>query len=76
MADGTLFERRGVPAATINTDAFPSSSEAMARIQGYPGYRYAVIAHPLSSLTPEQVKQRAEEVLPQVLDILGIARAG
>ena len=32
----------------------------------------AVIPHPLSSLTAEQVKQRAVEVLPEILSILGI----
>lgn len=44
----------------------------MARIQGYPGYRYALIPHPLSSLTPEETRARAREVLPEVLEILGI----
>lgn len=44
----------------------------MARRYGYPNYRYAVIPHPLSSLNAEQVKQRALDVLPEVLSILGI----
>lgn len=44
----------------------------MARRYGYPNYRYAVIPHPLSSLNAEQVKQRAIDVLPEVLAILGI----
>jgi len=44
----------------------------MARRNGYPAYRYAMIPHPLSSLDAEQVKQRAREVLPEILAILGI----
>jgi hypothetical protein len=44
----------------------------MARRNGYPNYRYAIIPHPLSSLNPEQVKERAREVLAEVLSILGI----
>jgi len=44
----------------------------MARRNGFPDYRYAMIPHPLSSLNPEQVRQRAREVLPEVLAILGI----
>ncbi|MBO0887363.1 MAG: hypothetical protein J2O38_08180, partial [Acidimicrobiales bacterium] len=36
------------------------------------GYRYAMIPHPLSSLTPEEVSQRAGEILPEVLSILGL----
>ncbi|MDE3074243.1 MAG: hypothetical protein KGJ86_02340 [Chloroflexota bacterium] len=73
MADGTLFERRGIPAASICTDSFSASGSAMAKLQGYPGYRFAMIPHPLSSLTPEQVKERAGQVLTEVLSILGIA---
>lgn len=72
MADGITFERLGVPAVSIITDAFTGSSDAMARLQGAPGYRYAMVPHPLSSLTPEECKQRAGEVLPDVIDILGL----
>ncbi len=72
MADGTVFEKRGVPAAAIITHTFTASANAMARRNGYPNYRYAMIPHPLSSLNAEQVKQRAREVLPEILAILGI----
>lgn len=72
MADGTIFEKRGIPAASITTDAFTASANAMARARGFPTYHYAMIPHPLSSLTPEQVRQRAREVLPEILSILGI----
>jgi hypothetical protein len=72
VADGTIFEKRGVPAAAIITHTFTAAADAMARRYGYPNYRYAVIPHPLSSLNAEQVKQRAIEVLPEILSILGI----
>jgi hypothetical protein len=72
VADGIVLERIGVQAATIVTDAFVQSSDAMARLQGAPGYRYAMIPHPISNLTPEECRQRAAEVLPQVLEILGL----
>ena len=72
MADGTVFEKKGIPAAAIITHTFTASANAMARRNGYPDYRYAVIPHPLSSLNAEQVKQRAREVLPEILAILGI----
>jgi hypothetical protein len=82
VADGIIFERLGIPAVSVVTDAFTQSSDAMAAMQGAPGYHYAMIPHPLSSLTPLECRQRAEEVLPQVLSILGLeeqpeaARAG
>ncbi len=72
MADGVILERRGLQTATIVTDAFKASSDAMARRQGFPGYRYVMIAHPLSSLTPEECKRRASEVLTDVLSTLGV----
>ena len=72
MADGTIFEKRGVPAAAIITHTFTSSANAMAQRYGYPNYRYAAIPHPISSLNAEQIKQRAGDVLPEILSILGI----
>ena len=75
MADGILFERLGIQAASVVTDAFVLSSDAMARAQGAPGYRYAMIPHPLSNLTPEECGVRAREVLPEVMAILGLVGA-
>ena len=72
MADGTVFEKRGIPAAAIITHTFTASANAMARRNGFPDYRYAMIPHPLSSLDAEQLKQRAREVLPEILALLGI----
>jgi hypothetical protein len=72
VADGTVFEKKGIPAAAIITHTFTASANAMARRNGYPDYRYAMIPHPLSSLNAGQVKQRAREVLPEILAILGI----
>lgn len=72
MADGTAFEKRGIPAAAIVTAPFVRAGDAMAKRQGYPDYRYATMVHPIGNLRPEQVRQRAQEVLPQVLEILGL----
>jgi hypothetical protein len=77
VADGTIFEKQGVPAVAIITHTFTAAADAMARRYGYPDYRYAAIPHPISSLNAEQIKQRAIDVLPEVLAILGIEeRAG
>lgn len=61
-----------MPAVSIITDAFTASSDAMARLQGAPGYRYAMVPHPLSSLTPDECKERAHKVLPTVIGILSL----
>ena len=73
MADGILLETLGVQAASIVTDAFTLSSDAMARTRGAAGYRYAMVPHPLSSLSREECHERARDVLPDVLAILGLA---
>ncbi|MEV4730578.1 UGSC family (seleno)protein [Saccharopolyspora sp. NPDC049426] len=70
VADGLLFERAGLPAAVICSDAFVATADAMAELRGDPGYRYATTAHPVAILTPDEVRQRASEVLPEVVALL------
>jgi hypothetical protein len=72
VADGTILESRGIQAAAIVTHPFVRAADVMARRNGYPGYRYAIIPNPIGNLKPDQIKQRAREVLPDVLTILGI----
>jgi hypothetical protein len=72
VADGTIFEKHGVVACSIITEPFKLAANSMAKRQGFPEYRYAVMPHPIGNLRPEQVRQRAQEVLPQVLQILGL----
>jgi hypothetical protein len=72
VADGTIFEERGLPAAAVITDSFRRTGESMARRRGFPDYRYVVVTNPIGSLKPDQIRQRAEEALPQVLEVLGI----
>lgn len=70
VADGVAFERRGIPAAVICTDAFTVTADAMAALKGADGYRYVTTSHPVAVLTPDEVRARAEQVLPQVVAIL------
>jgi len=73
VADGVLFEKRGVVAASLITAPFRLTANTMAQRHGFPDYRYAVLPHPIGNLRPKQVEERAREVLPDVLAILGIA---
>ena len=72
MADGTIFEKRGIVAAAIVTDPFIKTADSMARRHGFLDYQYAKMAHPIGNLRPDQIRERAELVLPQVLKILGL----
>ena len=70
----TDFERLGVPAAAICTTPFLKSGRAMAARQGMPDYEFAMVQHPLSSLTTDELRERAREAVPQVLSIITAAR--
>jgi len=70
VADGIVFEAAGLPAAAICSDAFKVTADAMADLRGAPGYRYATTPHPVAVLTPDQVKERAAQVLDDVVTLL------
>jgi len=72
VADGIIFEKLGVQSATLVTDAFKASGDAMARRMGMPSYHYIMLPHPVANLTPEECKQRACEMLGEVLSVLGL----
>jgi hypothetical protein len=70
LRDGITIEQRDVPAAVICTRPFIPTARAMAKICSLPDYPFAVIDHPIGSLTPAELRRRAEAALPQVVAIL------
>ena len=72
VADGILFERAGVPTVAITSDSFLMSGRAMAQVQGFPGFAFTAVAHPMASLSEQEVRERAHTVMPEVLRILGV----
>jgi hypothetical protein len=54
----------------ICSDAFKTTGDAMAEIQGAPGYRYLTTPHPVAGLTAAQVRERAEAVAGEVAALL------
>lgn len=70
MHDGIELEKRGVPAAVIITSEFIVPAKATAKSQGIPDYPFAIVPHPIGSLTDEGLKERASKALPQVMSIL------
>jgi hypothetical protein len=70
VADGIAFEAAGVPAAVICTDAFRVSADAMARLQGSPGYGYITTAHPVAPLDADGIRERARLALPEIVGTL------
>ena len=70
MLDAITFEKRGIPAAVIITAPFVPTAEAMARLQGMPGYPYAVVPHPIGSLGPAELEARADGIAATVEALL------
>jgi hypothetical protein len=69
-ADGVMLEAAGVPVAAIITDSFIPTADAMAALRGAPGYQYATTAHPVAVLTADKVRERAAQVLGDVIALL------
>jgi hypothetical protein len=70
LHNATELEKLGIPTAVLCTEPFARTAESMARRRGFPGYRYILVEHPLSSARPEGIRARAEKALPEVLSIL------
>ena len=70
MLDAIGFEKVGIPAAVVITEPFVPTAEAMARLAGMPGYPYAVVPHPIGSLTADEVAARADRIVDRIEALL------
>ena len=70
MLDAIGFEKVGIPAAVVITEPFVPTAEAMARLAGMPGYPYAVLPHPIGSLGPGEVAERADRIVKRIAALL------
>ena len=66
MHDTVMLEARGRPTAAIVTTEFLLEAETQRDALGMAGLHAVVIAHPLSSLTNEEIGHRIEQALPQI----------
>jgi hypothetical protein len=70
--DTVEFEKRGIPAAVIITQAFRNAAEFQFRGRGMAGHGFVELPHPISSLKPEEVRELAlrhvDEVAHQLMN--------
>lgn len=52
------------------TTRFASAADLMARVLGFPGYAYAMIAHPVSSATDDELREKAAATIEQARRLL------
>jgi hypothetical protein len=65
-----VFEQHGIPSASIVTDVFKVTGAAMARTWGLPDFRVLAMPHPIANLTDAQLDERAEAIVPEVVELL------
>lgn len=64
MRDAIAFERAGVPATVVITDAFVAHVARFADSLGLAGYHTLVVAHPVSSKDDQQLRRLAAAIAP------------
>ncbi len=70
MLDSIVFEQQGLPSASIITDLFKRTGEAMARAWGLEEFRFLSMPHPIANLTGDELDQRARDIVPEVVKLL------
>jgi hypothetical protein len=68
--DGVTLEKRGVPTATINSDAFVVLGQQEAVALGVPGLPIVMVPHPMGDVSAEVVVERARGMIPQLIRVL------
>ena len=70
MHDGSVLEERGVPSLAICTEVFFAAGKVQARVLGYSELEPLTVKHPIQSLTPEQIRGRAEGIVDKIVEQL------
>ena len=70
MHDGIAFEERLIPTAVLATEVFLNAARVQAEALGMPGFTVISVPHPVQNLTPEEVRQRADLVVEEVVQKL------
>ena len=65
-----MLETQGVPTVNISTEAFVSLLKLEAEQRGMPGLRYIVIPHPIGGIQHDEVVDKAQAAIPDLLSAL------
>ena len=71
--DTVEFEKRGIPATVVITQAFRKAAEFQFRGRGMAGHEFVELPHPISSVKPEEVRSlalgRVDEIVRQLVAV-------
>jgi|TARA_B100001250_G_scaffold273642_1_gene236313 hypothetical protein len=52
------------------TNKFTSAAELMASVLGAPNYKFAIIDHPVSSASEDELKERAMRIIQTIEELI------
>ena len=64
--DTIEFEKRGIPAAVVITEAFRNAATFQFRSKGMDGHPFVVMPHPISNLSAAEMRALTLEYVDQV----------
>ena len=70
MHDAVSSERAGTPALGVMTSRFISAAELMSNVLGAPGYKFAVVDHPVSSASDMELANKAKKVVELIDELI------
>jgi len=70
LSDAIAAERAGLPAVAVITDRFQRTAEAIAQVNGVPGYGFATIDHPIANADEEGLRAKAAVAVRQIVPLL------
>jgi hypothetical protein len=70
VLDAINFEKQGIPAVAVVTEPFVRTANALAELNGMPGYPFVVVPHPFGSLDDAAVWARADAALARIETLL------
>jgi len=70
LHDAVSSERAGTPALGVMTSRFISAAELMSNVLGAPGYKFAVIDHPVSSASDMELANKAKKVVELIDELI------
>ena len=67
MHDTVEFEKRGIPATLFLTQAFKNAAVYQFRGKGMDGHPFIELPHPVSNLTPEEMRALTLKYVEQMV---------
>ena len=61
------FEKRGIPATLFITQIFKNSAVSQFRNKGMEGHALIELPHPVSNLTPDQMREVTRRFVPDMV---------